>query len=102
MVAHLCMYRVKQSTAPCACTGSTSDPPPRPPFCPSYCLLYHRITRNNLGVYKPQVIGLPILLFVTGVVSASHSSNSSSSSSSLCVAWVLSSRSEASSLLLVG
>lgn len=27
------------------------------------------ITRNNLGTYKPQVIGLPILLFVTGVVS---------------------------------
>lgn len=28
-----------------------------------------RITRNNLGNYKGQVIGLPILLFVTGVVS---------------------------------
>lgn len=48
-------------------------------FCLCSCVLPrpHRfphpsrnsVTRNNLGVYKPQVIGLPILLFVTGVVS---------------------------------
>lgn len=30
---------------------------------------FHRITRSDLGSYKPQVVGLPVLLFVTGVVS---------------------------------
>jgi hypothetical protein len=36
-------------------------------LCCAVC--FRRITRSDLGSYKPQVVGLPILLFVTGVVS---------------------------------
>lgn len=32
-------------------------------------LLFCSITRNNLGPYKSQVVALPVLIFITGVVS---------------------------------
>lgn len=54
-------------TQQCVCLLAVAQQTESGRKCP---LCLRRITRNNLGVYKPQVIGLPVLLFVTGVVSA--------------------------------
>jgi hypothetical protein len=58
-------------------------------FCCCHLFYPCSITRSDLGDYKLQVVGLPVLLFVTGVVSSTLdiSSNSSSSVATTVEQW---------------